>query len=496
MADSLNAFLAERSVHTRPLRALIALLCTGWRPLDELVRTAAVPRRTVEDLLAACDAERDGPTWRIAPSRVAEYLPLAELPPPPDDADLRPLFEKYLADVPLPLRALDHVQADVDTMLRRARWLDDTYDLRGARLLCVGDHDLTALAACTLRPGLSAVVVDLDDSLLAYIDHTARERGLDIRCLHADFRFGLPPAAVGSADLVFTDPPYTPEGMRLFLARGVEGLRAADGRVVVAYGYSERNPALGLKVQQEILRLGLVFEAVLPAFNRYLGAQAVGSASDLYVLQPTGRSPKLAEATVRTGIYTHGPQSVESGGTDPGAIAALLRLAQSGAVLLGPGWSAPVRASGPVAYDLMADPGPWLARTLVAGPRVRVAALVGNNHPDITDQRGQQALRDLVAAKYRLTFHRSTPDGKHAVVVAEPVPGDGVAAELLDHAHGKLGNVWREALIRASDGAVTKREARERVAALVTDAGDLDLRLIDLPRHRLRAVLEAASSPA
>jgi predicted methyltransferase len=30
-------------------------------------------------------------------------------------------------------------------------------------------------------------------------------------------------------DLVMTDPPYTPEGARLFLSRAVEGLRPGPG---------------------------------------------------------------------------------------------------------------------------------------------------------------------------------------------------------------------------------------------------------------------------
>ncbi|PWW64631.1 bis-aminopropyl spermidine synthase family protein [Actinokineospora spheciospongiae] len=494
MADSLTTFLDNRGAHARPLRDLLGTLAGGWTPLEELVRASAQPRRTVEELLAACGdlVERDGAAWRAVGSAAGRLRDLATLPPA-DLGAVAAAVEEYLAGVPAPLRALDHVQADAETVLRRARWLDDTYWLDGAHLLCVGDHDLTALAACTLRPGLRATVVDLDDRLLSYVDGVARDRGLDVRCLHADFRFGLPPLAVGSADLVFTDPPYTPEGMRLFLARGVEGLRDPDGRVVVAYGYSSRNPTLGLKTQQEVLRLGLVFEAVLPGFNRYRGAQAVGSASDLYVLQPTARSPRLAESGI--GIYTHGPQSLESGGTDPDAVAALLRLTRADAAgqpaLLGPGWAEPVRSGGLLAYDLAADPGPWLARTLVAAPSVRVGALVPNNHPDIVDARGQNALKDLLAAKFRLTFHRSTPDGKHAVVTADPVDTPGVVKALLERAHGKLGNVWREALIRATPG-LTKREARERVAALVPDEADLDARLIDLPLERLRGVLAAA----
>ncbi|UVS81693.1 bis-aminopropyl spermidine synthase family protein [Actinokineospora sp. UTMC 2448] len=473
---SLTSFLAARGVHARALRPAVDLLAAGWQPLDALVRATGVPRRTIEDLLATDDVERREQTWRLRPGVT---------PPTREPAgDLDGLAD-VLAGVPRPLRALDHVQADLATMRQRARWLDETYELAGAHLVCVGDHDLTALAACMVRPSLTATVVDVDERLLAYVDEVARARNLSVRCLHADFRFGVPAL---DADLVFTDPPYTPEGMRLFLARAIQSLRA-DGRIIAAYGYSPLAPALGLKVQKEILGLGLVAEAVLPGFNRYHGAQAVGSAADLYVLQPTSGSANQAAAAVRgaaTAIYTHGPQSVESAGAPPEAVAALLDLSDAGS-LTPPDWTAPYPGRGPLAFDLTADPGPWLARVLIAAPRTPVAALVVNNHPDIADQAGQRALSSLVEAKFRLTFRRSVADGRHAVVTATPVDGRGVAGALLDRPHGKLANIWREALIQDSAGALTKREARARVAELAPDLRDE--RLIDLPRHRVAALL-------
>src|SRR6266498_3775473 len=135
------------------------------------------------------------------------------------------------------------------------------------------------LGAALANPGLSVTVVDLDEGLLEYVDAQAGARGLDVRCLYGDLRLGLPPSARGSADLVFTDPPYTPEGVGLFLARGLEGLRDREhGRLVLAYGYGGQ-PGLGAKVQQVVYGLHLAYEAVLPGFNRYDGAEAVGAAS-------------------------------------------------------------------------------------------------------------------------------------------------------------------------------------------------------------------------
>jgi hypothetical protein len=474
--DQVRSLVSGHGARTGPARRVIGMLGQGPHTLAELVRGAAMPRRGVEELLSALDGDlvRNRDTYEIRPEAIASY---SEAFPVRDRAEPDPAVIRSDVDsVPPPLAALDHVQATPETVARRASWLNEQYELAGRTVLCLGDHDLTSLAVAAVNPDATVLVVDLDDRVLAHIDARARERGLDIRCLHADLRFGLPPSVVESADLVFSDPPYTPEGMALFAGRAVEALRdIGSGRLLLAYGFSDRTPALGRKVQQELLGIGLAFEAILPGFHRFDGAQAIGSAADLYVCQATSRGRKSAQ---RTGIYTHGPQSIESSSTvDSSALLAFT----GDSVVQQPDWSQPITGRS-LTVDASADPGPWLLRILLAANAEKLSVLVPNNHVDVRDERGQKALSTVVASKYRLRFHRSAPDGKHAVVVATRA-GSG----LLDRVHGKLGNVLREAMITESGGTLTKREARELVAARIP--GETELRLIDLPRHRIEAVV-------
>ena len=58
----------------------------------------------------------------------------------------------------------------------------------------------------------------------------------------------------------------------------------------------------------------------------------------------------------------------------------------------------------------------------------------------------------------------------------------GVTRWLLTHAHGKLGNVLRDALIRR-DPTLTKNAARALAAQLVPRERVRESRLLDLPRH-------------
>ncbi|VVJ15687.1 Predicted methyltransferase [Amycolatopsis camponoti] len=469
---ALDDVLAAHGVGVRPLHRVIDLLRTGDHDLGELVRLSTAPRRSVEDVLAALgdDLDRSGDRLRLSPGVAASYLQYStpRYADPLDEAvathELLPKVAEWVAEVPPPLAALDHVQATPETVLRRALWLDARYDLASARLLFLGDHDLTSLAVRAVCPAASLTVVDLDERVLAYLDERG---GREIATAHADLRVGLPPAFNGGFDLVFSDPPYTPEGMGLFAARGVQALREpSEGRLLFAYGYSPRHPALGAQVQRSLATLGLTFEAILPDFNRYFGAQAIGSAADLYVCQPTAKAKKMRGAKGKSAIYTHGPQSVEASGTKPALLEKLKEIAVSGG--LSPetrpvDWSISGPEGDAVAMDLSADPGPWLLRVLLGTNARRLALLVPNAHPDLADERSQTALSELIRGKYALRYLRSTPDNRHAVVVADAVENQ---EEVLTRAHARLANVSLDV------------------------PGDLtDLRLVDVPRHRLTELL-------
>ena len=548
--DAVAEVVGEFGIGKRRLREALAMLTERRQTVESLVRACALPRKTVESLLRAADRDLDTSAAGaiIRADRVASYrdrFAIGQLRrsgiADPFEAQLAAhssLVAQADADIaaaPAARNALDHVAATAETVARRALWLNATFDLAGARLLCIGDHDLSSLAMCALVPELAVTVLDVDEQLLEFIEGRAEQRGYDIQCLYADFRFGIPDIVTESADVVLTDPPYTPEGVQLFLGRGVQGLRSrTNGRLVMAYGFSLLHPALGMKVQRAVQDLDLVAEAILPAFNRYHGAQAVGSASDLYVLRPTSRTfqilgKKLTRAAVN--IYTHGAQSLEGmpGTLDAGVARAVLRLvtgADDGkpSLLAGRGWPAtpdgtatcdlaslltsgvPASASRQppvqVGINLASDPGPWLLRSLIAVNADRLVALVPNNHPDLASQQAQHALTELAAPKYSLRLRRSTPTSGYALVEATAAaPEQGrmqVAHDLLCRAHGKAGNVWREALIRVRTERLgeplTKNEARSLIAGAVTRQAWLDARLTDLPRHAIRTLLREAEA--
>ncbi|ONH26029.1 bis-aminopropyl spermidine synthase family protein [Pseudofrankia asymbiotica] len=656
----LAALLETYGASGRPLRALVAQLAAedaaprgggraggGPRGADaagRLVRAAGLPRRTVEEVLAALGGDVvDDPVAgaRIRPELAAAYRELVDAaglattgltatgltaarPADPlagplgAHADLVTTMRELIAAAPRPRADLDHVAATAETVVRRALWLAATYDLAGRHLLCVGDHDLTSLAAAAVIPGLRVTVVDVDDELLSFLYRQERSRGLDVRPYFADLRFGLPPSVAGSADLAFTDPPYTPEGVALFCARGAEGLRDRDhGRVLLAYGFSDRTPTLGWKTQRALSDAGFALEAMLPAFHAYEGAEAVGARADLYVCRPTSHTWRHVDRATGplaagTAIYSHGRASLESVPRDllpePAARALVTAAVEAAAprrqrpedtvpagppgqlvfvgeaplpaeaggewpvahvrlaTVLAQGLPPAARARRPVAVaaDLTDDPGGWLPRLLLAVNADAVAMVVHSDHPavaaavrattplpggrpprtsqiaylpDLLRRSGRDPVADpagtpsagsvdpagtpatppgslgylvlgQAAPKWRVLpparvgggpdVHRLWVLSFAAVASAElDRPSDTWLRFLLDRAHGRIGNVWREALVGyvrdAHATTLTKRDARAMVESnLPRRVNDLlQARLLDLPLTEAADVLDS-----
>lgn len=114
-------------------------------------------------------------------------------------------MEHVMKDLPMrPVRHLDHVSATPLTCLKRALFLAKNYELRGATILLLGDHDLTSLALAQVAPGVAITVVDSDERILDYINAVAGQRGWMIRTLFADLRIALPRSVEASCDLVLT----------------------------------------------------------------------------------------------------------------------------------------------------------------------------------------------------------------------------------------------------------------------------------------------------
>lgn len=201
---------------------------------------------------------------------------------------------------PQPKRKLDQFGVTEETLAARANLLAERGFLTDAKTLFLGDYDLTSLSCLPKVKNTELWVLDVDPDVLAVIKREGK--GVIATVAH-NLNQPLPKRLLSSFDAVFTDPPYTPEGISLFLSRSLEALTGGE-RTRIFFSYGSLDPVRALVVQEKILAHGMLFEEVKPRFNEYLNAKTIGDVSDLFVLRPTAKARPLVRGEYQGKIYT------------------------------------------------------------------------------------------------------------------------------------------------------------------------------------------------
>ncbi len=217
------------------------------------------------------------------------------------------LLDRYESIRPSPKREYDQFPATSETVAIRAGLMDFLGDIRGKRLLFLGDNDLTSLAVASFGTARSIDVLDIDERILEVINSVADEQGFVMSSSNHNLQQPLPNNLIGRFDVVFTDPPYTPEGVNLFLSRAIQALDQQNqaARIYLCYGNSDRAKERFLPIHQAIIDSGLMPRWVFDRFNRYHGAESIGSASSLFVCDVTPKSKPIIRGTFNKPIYTN-----------------------------------------------------------------------------------------------------------------------------------------------------------------------------------------------
>ncbi|MBN2151650.1 MAG: bis-aminopropyl spermidine synthase family protein [Candidatus Lokiarchaeota archaeon] len=218
---------------------------------------------------------------------------------------------------------VDQAMCTADTLARRLLLLHSWHAFDGNALLFLGDDDFVSVAACAPEftedyfvtdPGIPtkpfhATVLDVDTRILGRIGELASQMVAgNLSTVAHDLRKPLPEDLRHRFDAVFTDPPYTLNGCKLFLSRAIDALHEGTGsRVFLSFGHV--SPGTMHEIQSMIVRCGLVIEAIIPGFNRYEGGNIIGNMSQMLVLTlvDNGRPPVAPDAEFTGDIYTAGP---------------------------------------------------------------------------------------------------------------------------------------------------------------------------------------------
>lgn len=205
-----------------------------------------------------------------------------------------------------PKRQYDQFNATIDTTARRVALMDYMGDLKDKKVLFLGDDDFTSTITAYDGKAKEVAVADVDADILTGIVTVAKRNGTRISTYQADLRQKLPKQIVGNFDTVFTDPPYTTEGIILFLNQAIKALDPANNsaRIYLCFGASDLSKEKFLPVYEAIANSGLMIRMALDKFNRYQGAESVGSASTLFVCEVTPKTRSLHPKNTHS-IYTN-----------------------------------------------------------------------------------------------------------------------------------------------------------------------------------------------
>lgn len=204
-------------------------------------------------------------------------------------------IETYLKDRPKAEYALDQSHANLHTILKRTFYLLKKGDIEGRKIIFLGDDDATSIAVALTGLAKEITVLDVDERILDFLSNVILQKSLkNINIVHHNLRNPCPKEIQNNYDLVVMDPPYTNEGLRLFLKRAREVLKSnitIDGKLYPVIGkkcflcFGNKPPEETLKVQLSILDHGFILKEMLSDFNHYEGASIIGQFSNLYFLQ-------------------------------------------------------------------------------------------------------------------------------------------------------------------------------------------------------------------
>lgn len=201
-------------------------------------------------------------------------------------------------------RKLDQFRVTPATSIARAKIADEKLDIVGRRIVFLGDNDLTSVAVAVLGGSPRITVLDIDSDVLEAVARAAKLCDLNIKCVSYDAREPLKSNLRSSFDVLFTDPPYTQNGVRLFLSRAAGLLNETPGTSYFSYGFSFRARERGLAIQRLIAAQGWLVYGMWPSFNQYYEAGSIGAQSDLYRLIRTPKTINLVPGRFRDNIYT------------------------------------------------------------------------------------------------------------------------------------------------------------------------------------------------
>lgn len=197
---------------------------------------------------------------------------------------LKEIFEKK----PKAWLEIDQTECTPETSLKRAVLALENNAILGKNILCLGDDDLVSVSITVLLNKIfkipvanicSVTVTDIDDRILEFVNNFDGK----IQIVKHDLTTKMSDDEIGKYDTVFTDPPYTLEGLALFMRCARLNLKNNFGRIFLSYG--KKDNFTSFEIQKLFFSLNFLVKNILNNFNSYFGAGVIGGRSNMIILE-------------------------------------------------------------------------------------------------------------------------------------------------------------------------------------------------------------------
>jgi len=168
---------------------------------------------------------------------------------------------------PKPNKELGQCPVDSESLERRVSFI--LKYLNSGKFLIIGDDDLLSVALSKLSQ-LNLTVIETDERIINTISNNANAIVVkfDLRNIYNN----LWPKINSDFDGFFTDPPYTADGMKIFIAVGISNIKEGGIGFIACPYMLHRSESLDLtkEVISFVISNGCIIEAVIPFFHNYL----------------------------------------------------------------------------------------------------------------------------------------------------------------------------------------------------------------------------------
>ncbi|MHA1983241.1 MAG: bis-aminopropyl spermidine synthase family protein [Candidatus Hodarchaeales archaeon] len=205
-------------------------------------------------------------------------------------------LEQILDKRPHPKPEFDQSRINFETTIKKIKALLAHGDLEGRRICFLGDDDGISISLAVFKRynpqfNFSISVIDIDDLVINYIKKF--DLNNEISVLKRDLRLGnIPDNWLNKFDVILTDPPYTIDGVRLFLSQAYNlfhyNLKNSKDKIYfkpVYFSFSNKPSLFTFKLIQTILSEHFSIDTLYKRFNFYSGERLIYRYGNMWILK-------------------------------------------------------------------------------------------------------------------------------------------------------------------------------------------------------------------